>query len=108
MHGEVARARRSPDPQTPRTDAMDLVLMTLMLALVALVLILFNELRNAQRRIDDMRGDVESRIRQGLLGMVEPVARIPLLEQRLIEVEREVAVLQPPQANSVPGRPGGV
>ena len=75
---------------------MDLVLMTLMLALLALVLILFYELKSAQRRMDDMRSDVESRIRQGLLGMVEPVARIPFLEQRLNDVERNVAVLQPP------------
>ncbi len=92
---------------------MDLVLMTLMLALLALVLILFYELRSAQRRMDDMRSDVESRIRQGLLGMVEPVARIPFLEQRLNDVERDVAVLQPlppplrSPADPAPASPGG-
>ena len=84
---------------------MDLVLMTLMLALLAMVLILFYELKTAQRRMNEMRSDVESRIRQGLIGMVDPVARIPLLEQRLNDVERDVAVLQPRPLPPLPANP---
>jgi|GEM_PF-1715895 len=73
---------------------MDAVLMIVALSLVALVVILFLELRGAQRRMDDMRDELESRLRRSLQDVAGPVARIPDLEQRLIHVEREVAVAQ--------------
>lgn len=65
--------------------------MIVALSLVALVVVLFFELRGAQRRMEDMRDELESRLRRSLLDVAEPVARIPDLEQRLTHIEREVA-----------------
>lgn len=92
---------------------MDAVLMVVALSLVALVVVLFFELRGAQRRMDDMRDELESRLRRSLMDVAGPVARIPDLEERLTHVEREVAVVQQiataeaTQADEASGKPSG-
>ena len=79
---------------------MEAFLMVVVLACLVMITILYFELRAAQARMDVMRGDVEVRIRNGLDDMAGPVARIPVLEQRIKDVEREVAVLQPTVAEA--------
>lgn len=83
-------------------DAMTLVMG---LALVGLVVILFFELKGTQRKIDEMQGDLDHRLRAGLSEVAAPLSRIPHMEQRLDEVEREVAVLVPSQVG-LGERPG--
>ena len=79
---------------------MEAFLMVVVLACLVMITILYFELRAAQARMEAMRGDVEVRIRNGLDDIAGPVARIPALEQRLQDVERDVAVLQPVGADS--------
>ncbi len=74
---------------------MESFLLVVVLACLVMITILYFELRAAQARMEVMRGDVEVRIRNGLDDIAGPVARIPVLEQRLQDVERDVAVLQP-------------
>jgi predicted Holliday junction resolvase-like endonuclease len=74
---------------------METFLIVVVLACLVMIIILYFELRAAQGRMEEMRGDVEARIRSGLSDMAVPVGRIPVLEQRIQDIERDVAVLQP-------------
>ena len=74
---------------------MDTFLMVVVLACLVMITILYFELRAMQARMEDMRGDVDARIRSGLSDMAEPVGKIPALEHRIQGIERDVAVLQP-------------
>ena len=74
---------------------MEAFLMVVVMACLVMITILYFELRAAQARMETMRGDVEARIRNGLDDIAGPVARIPALEQRLQDVKRDMAVLQP-------------
>ena len=80
--------------------------MVVVLACLVMITILYFELRSAQARMEAMRGDVEVRIRNGLDDIAGPVARIPALEQRLQDVERDVAVLQPVAVDSTDATSG--
>lgn len=79
---------------------METFLMVVVLACLVMITILYFELKSAQGRMDEMRGDVEAKIRSGLDNMAVPVGRIPALEQRIQDIEREVAVLQPVAATA--------
>ena len=70
------------------------------LAFLALAMILFYELKTTQRRLEEIRGEVEQHVRKSLSDAAEPMLRIPVLEQRLGNVEREVAHLQPVPASA--------
>ncbi len=77
------------------TAAADTFFVVVGLALVALLVILFFELKSTQRRLEEVRSQVDQRVRQGLSEVAEPIARIPAMEHRLQEIEREVAGLAP-------------
>jgi hypothetical protein len=70
------------------------------LSFLALAVILFYELKITQRRLEEIRGEVEQQVRRSLSDAAEPMQRIPVLEQRLGNVERDVAHLQPAPANA--------
>ena len=86
---------------------MESFLLVVVLACLVMITILYFELRAAQARMEVMRGDVEVRIRNGLDDIAGPVARIPVLEQRLQDVERDVAVPQPVAIDSDEATPVG-
>jgi hypothetical protein len=65
------------------------------LACLVMITILYFELKATQGRMDVMRTEIEGRIRSGLDNIAEPVGRIPALEQRVQDIEHNVAVLQP-------------
>jgi hypothetical protein len=70
---------------------METFLMVIAIALLVLALILFLELKSTQRRMEDLKGDVDTQIRFGLSAVAEPLGRLPHIEQRMMEIEREVA-----------------
>jgi hypothetical protein len=50
-----------------------------------------------------LRGDMDARLRTGLSSLDEPLKRLPSLEQRLGDVERNVAEMRPDPAQPQPG-----
>jgi hypothetical protein len=92
-----------------RLAPMDNLITIVVLTLVGLLLVMYIELKSALRRMEDMRGDMDARIRNGLSGLDEPLKRLPNLEQRLGDVERNVAEMKldpvqptPPQGAALP------
>ena len=76
---------------------------------MALAIVLFLELKRTQRRLEEIRDEVEQQVRRSLSDAAEPMARIPGLEKRLGTVERNVADLQPAaiaaKNDATPGEP---
>ncbi len=66
-------------------------LIIVFLALSVLALMLFLELKNTQREVREMRGELERKVQLGLSQVTEPVAQIPAIALRVEEIEREVA-----------------
>lgn len=73
---------------------MDSLIVIVALAFMVLLLMVYIELKSALRRMEDMRGDMDARLRNGLSSLDEPLKKLPSLEQRLGDVERNVAEMQ--------------
>ena len=81
---------------------MDSLIVIVALAFMALLLMVYIELKSAQRKLEEMRGDMDARLRTGLSSLDEPLKRLPGLEQRLGDVERNVAEMRPDPAHPPP------
>ncbi len=74
---------------------MDSLIVIVALAFMVLLLMVYIELKSAQRKLEDLRGDMDARLRTGLSSLDEPLKRLPSLEQRLGDVERNMAEMRP-------------